>query len=77
MFLYLILRTHSYSKKRNKKDLKELIESFSFYEIVNDEDASIVNLTKNCFKNLANFWWTEETLITILSALLYDLIHRG
>ena len=77
IFLYLILRTHSYSKQENKKDLKELIEDFCLYEAVNDEDASIVNLTKNCFKNLANFSWTEETLITILWALLYDLIHRG
>ena len=46
MFLYLILRTHSCSKPENKKDLKELIESFSLYEIINDEDTSIVNVTK-------------------------------
>ena len=76
IFLYLILRTHSYSIEENKKDLKNLVESFSLYEIVNDEDASIVNLTKDCFKNLANFSWTEKGLMKTLQILLYNLIHR-
>ena len=75
-FLYLILRTHSYSIEENKKDLKNLVESFSLYEIINDEDASIVNLTKDCFKNLANFSWTEKGLMKALQILLYNLIHR-
>lgn len=76
IFLHLILRTHSYSKQKNKKELKELIEDFSLYKIVKDKDASIVNLTKDCFKNLTNFSWTEEMLIETLWILLYDLTYR-
>ena len=76
IFLYLILGTHSYSIEENKKDLKNLVESFSLYEIVNDEDASIISLTKDCFKNLANFSWTEKRLMKTLQILLYNLIHR-
>ena len=76
MFLYLILRTHSYSKQEDKKDLKELIESFSLYEIVNDEDASIVNVTKKFLGLPSNDSSDEKIFLETLWILLYDLIHR-
>ena len=76
MFLYLILRTHSCSKPENKKDLKELIESFSLYEIINDEDTSIVNVTKKFLELPSNDSSDEKIFIETLWTLLYDLIHR-
>ncbi|MFC2495275.1 MAG: hypothetical protein ACFNWZ_03715, partial [Candidatus Absconditicoccaceae bacterium] len=76
MFLYLILRTHSCSKPENKKDLKELIESFSLYEIINDEDTSIVNVTKKFLELPSNDSSDEKIFIETLGTLLYDLIHR-
>ena len=76
MFLYLILRTHSCSKPENKKDLKELVESFSLYEIVNDEDSSIVNLTKKFLELPSNISCDDKVFIETLWTLLYDLIHR-
>ena len=76
IFLYLILRTHSYSNQKNKEDLKELIESFSLYEIVNDEDASIINLTRNFLKIWSNISCDDKVFIETLWILLYDLIHR-
>ena len=82
MFLYLILRTHSYSKQENKKDLKELIESFSPSEIVNNskivnnEEASVLNLTKKFLKIPSNISCDDKVFIETLWILLYDLIHR-
>lgn len=82
MFLYLILRTHSYSKQENKKDLEELIESFSPSEIVNNskivnnEEASILNLTKKFLEIPSNISCDDKVFIETLSILLYDLIHR-
>ncbi|RAL57159.1 hypothetical protein BSK20_02690 [SR1 bacterium human oral taxon HOT-345] len=82
MFLYLILRTHSYSKQENKKDLEELIESFSPSEIVNNskivnnEEASILNLTKKFLKIPSNISCDDKVFIETLWILLYDLIHR-
>lgn len=82
MFLYLILRTHSYSKQENKKDLEELIESFSPSEIVNNskivnnEEASISNLTKKFLEIPSNISCDDKVFIETLSILLYDLIHR-
>lgn len=76
IFFYLILRTHSYSKQENKKDLKELIESFSLYEIINDEDASIVNVTKKFLGLPSNDSSDEKIFIETLWILLYDLMHR-
>lgn len=76
IFFYLILRTHSYSKQENKKDLKELIENFSLYEIINDEDASIVNVTKKFLRLASNDSSDEKIFIETLWILLYDLIHR-
>ena len=82
MFLYLILRTHSYSKQENKKDLEELIESFSPSEIVNNskivnnEEASILNLTKKFLEIPSNISCDDKVFIETLWILLYDLIHR-
>lgn len=82
MFLYLILRTHSYSKQENKKDLEELIESFSPSEIVNNskivnnEEASILNLTKKFLEIPSNISCDDKVFIETLSILSYDLIHR-
>ena len=76
MFLYLILRTHSYSKQENKKDLEKLIESFSPSEIVNNEEASILNLTKKFLEIPSNISCDDKVFIETLWTLLYDLIHR-
>ena len=82
IFLYLILKTHSYSKKNNKKDLEELIESFSPSEIVNNskivnnEDASILNLTKKFLEISSNISCDDKVFIETLWTLLRDLIHR-
>lgn len=82
IFLYLILRTHSYSKQENKKDLEELIESFSPSEIVNNskivnnEEASILNLTKKFLEIPSNISCDDKVFIETLWILLYDLIHR-
>lgn len=82
IFLYLILRTHSYSKQENKKDLEELIESFSPSEIVNNskivnnEEASILNLTKKFLEIPSNISCDDKVFTETLWILLYDLIHR-
>ena len=76
IFFYLILRTHSYSKQENKKNLQNLIESFSPSELVNDEDTSIINLTRNFFKIPSNISCDDKVFIETLWTLLYDLIHR-
>lgn len=76
MFLYLILRTHSYSKQENKKNLQNLIERFSPSELVNNEDTSIINLTRNFLKIPSNISCDDKVFIETLWILLYDLIHR-
>lgn len=76
IFLYLILRTHSYSNQESKEDLKELIKSFSLYEIINDEDAAIVSVTKKFLWLPSNDSSDEKIFIETLWILLYDLIHR-
>ena len=76
MFLYLILRTHSSCSRQENKDLQNLVESFSPSELVNDEDASIINLTRNFLKIPSNISCDDKVFIETLSILLYDLIHR-